>query len=42
VAVLDGWIDGPSAFCIVYRNPHSESLIGLRRHADDARDAIAG
>jgi hypothetical protein len=42
VAVLDGWIDGPNAFCVVYRNPYSESLIGLRRHADDARDAIAG
>ena len=42
VAVVDGWVDGPKVFCVVYRNPDTEALMGLRRHADDAREAVLG
>ncbi len=40
VAVDDAWLDGPSAFCVVYRVPFFEGLAGLRRDASDARPAI--
>jgi hypothetical protein len=42
VVVHDAWIDGPDAFCLVYRNPYFDGLIGIRRHADDALEAIKG
>jgi hypothetical protein len=37
--VHDAWTDGPDAFCVVYRNPYFDGLIGIRRHVDDAIEA---
>jgi hypothetical protein len=42
VAVEDAWLDGPTAFCVVYRVPFLDGLAGLRRDASDARPAIEG
>ena len=42
VQVVDAWADGPMSFCVLYRNPYSEAIIGLRRDAADAREALAG
>ena len=36
VAVLDGWVDGPDAFCVVYRSPYEAGEVGIRRSVDDA------
>jgi hypothetical protein len=36
VAVLDGWVDGPDAFCVVYQSPYEDGEVGIRRTADDA------
>jgi hypothetical protein len=36
VAVLDAWVDGPDAFCVVYRSPHELGEVGIRRTVDDA------
>jgi hypothetical protein len=41
VGVVSAWTDGPDAFCIVYRNPYFDGLIGLRRDSADAYAAIA-
>lgn len=40
VIVQSSWTDGPSAFCVVYRVPYFDGLIGLRRDAADARASI--
>jgi hypothetical protein len=42
VAVEDAWLDGPTAFCVVYRVPFFDGLAGLRRDASDARPSIEG
>jgi hypothetical protein len=32
VAVVDAWLDGPDAFCVLYRPPFAEAwVVGLRR-----------
>jgi hypothetical protein len=36
VAVLDAWVDGPDAFCVVYQSPYQAGDVGIRRTADDA------
>lgn len=36
VAVLDAWVDGPDAFCVVYQPPYQDGEVGIRRSADDA------
>jgi hypothetical protein len=41
VVVEDAWLDGPDAFCVIYRPPDGDRSVGLRRHRDDARDAVA-
>jgi hypothetical protein len=40
VIVENSWTDGPAAFCVIYRVPYFDGLIGLRRDAADARAAI--
>jgi hypothetical protein len=35
VAVLDAWVDGPDAFCVVYQPPYETRSVGLRRTAAD-------
>jgi hypothetical protein len=39
VAVLDAWVDGPDAFCIVYQPPYETRSVGLRRTAADRASA---
>jgi hypothetical protein len=39
VAVLDAWVDGPDAFCVVYQSPYEAGQVGIRRTADDAASA---
>jgi hypothetical protein len=36
VAVLDAWVDGPDAFCVVYQSPYKDGEVGIRRTVDDA------
>ena len=36
VAVLDAWVDGPDAFCVVYQTPYETGGVGIRRTVDDA------
>ena len=36
VAVLDAWVDGPDAFCVVYQSPYEAGEFGIRRTVDDA------
>jgi hypothetical protein len=36
VAVLDAWVDGPDAFCVVYQTPYANGEVGIRRSVDDA------
>ena len=36
VAVLDAWVDGPDAFCVVYQSPYEDGEVGIRRTVDDA------
>jgi hypothetical protein len=37
VAVEDAWVDGPDAFCVVYRPPFDyERTVGVRRRRQDA------
>jgi hypothetical protein len=36
VAVLDAWVDGPYAFCVVYQSPYEAGKIGIRRTVDAA------
>jgi hypothetical protein len=36
VSVLDAWVDGPDAFCVVYQSPYADEEVGIRRTADDA------
>ncbi|MBE7196083.1 MAG: hypothetical protein INR66_26850 [Gordonia polyisoprenivorans] len=39
VVVVDAWLDGDDAFCVLYRPPHDEGrVVGLRRCRDDAVD----
>lgn len=39
VAVVDAWLDGPDAFCVVYRPPFDgERVVGLRRCRQEAVD----
>jgi hypothetical protein len=42
VAVEDAWLDGPTAFCVVYLVPLFDGLVGIRRDACDALPAIEG
>ena len=42
VAVEDAWLDGSTGFCVVYRVPSFDGLVGIRRDASDARPAIEG
>lgn len=37
VAVVDAWLDGPDAFCVLYRPPFAEAaVVGLRRCREQA------
>lgn len=36
VAVLDAWVDGSDAFCVVYQSPHEDGEVGIRRTVNDA------
>jgi hypothetical protein len=36
VAVLNAWVDGPDAFCVVYHPPYDPREIGIRRSVDNA------
>jgi hypothetical protein len=36
VAVLDAWVDGADAFCVVYQAPYEHREVGIRRSLDDA------
>jgi hypothetical protein len=37
VIVLDAWVDGQDAFCVVYHRPYDDPReIGIRRTVDDA------
>jgi hypothetical protein len=36
VAVLDAWVDGSDAFCVVYQSPYEAGEVGIRRTIDDA------
>jgi hypothetical protein len=36
VAVMDAWLDGPDAFCVVYQSPYQAGEVGIRRTVDDA------
>ena len=42
VAVLDAWVDGPDAFCVVYQPPYQDGEVGIRRSADDAATSTQG
>lgn len=35
VAVMDAWVDGPDAFCVVYQSPYEVGEVGIRRNAGD-------
>ena len=35
VAVLDAWVDGSDAFCVVYQSPYQAGEVGIRRTVDD-------
>ena len=39
VAVLDAWVDGPDAFCVVYQPPYETRTVGLRRTLADGASA---
>lgn len=37
VRVVQAWVDGDDAFCVVYRPPFDpDGVVGLRRHRSDA------
>ena len=37
IPVLDAWLDGPDAFCVLYRPPFDEArVVGLRRCRQEA------
>jgi len=37
VVVIEAWVDGEDAFCVVYRPPFAaERVVGVRRHRSDA------
>ena len=36
MAVLDAWVDGADAFCVVYQSPYLDGEVGIRRTVDDA------
>jgi hypothetical protein len=36
VAVLDAWVDGTDAFCVVYQSPYEPDEVGIRRTVDNA------
>jgi hypothetical protein len=36
MAILDAWVDGPDAFCVVYQSPYEAGEVGIRRTVDDA------
>jgi hypothetical protein len=40
VAVVDAWLDGPDAFCVLYHPPFDDGrVVGLRRCRQEALDA---
>jgi hypothetical protein len=36
IAILDAWVDGSDAFCVVYQSPYEAGEVGIRRTVDDA------
>jgi hypothetical protein len=36
IAILDAWVDGSFAFCVVYQSPYEAGEVGIRRTVDDA------
>jgi hypothetical protein len=38
--VLDSWVDGPQAFCVVYTCERYRGRLGLRREAGDIANGL--
>lgn len=40
VEVVESWVEDDDGFCVVYRHPHHDGLLGCRVRRDEADDEV--